>query len=162
MALVWEKLESEEDIAYFHSFGFKSMVAPCALMQPLHWGVDRERDIRVIMMDGQGWKHSSRGGVPMFVGIIWKGKVILIETWYEAKGDTRTPGQAEYWWQIERVRVPLSLAVSKDQVIERVPSPLREEVLDLVRESMIMVAIKANSAKSADFDYIKEPYFYHE
>jgi hypothetical protein len=39
---------------------------------------------------------------------------------------------------------------------------LREEVLDLVRESMIMVAIKANSAKSADFEYIKEPYFYHE
>ncbi|MDR1070949.1 MAG: hypothetical protein LBL37_09245 [Gracilibacteraceae bacterium] len=117
-----------------------------------------------VFMDGLGRKNPSVNGTPMFLGVIWESKVITIETWREAKGDRYKPGGVvEYRWQIERIKVPLSWADTSTQTIVTkgpVPSPLREEVLDLVRECMIELSIQTYKAKSVYFDCIAEPYYY--
>jgi hypothetical protein len=150
MAFVTEKITSEADIAYFSSFGFKNPIGRGA-PTPWIWTIDRERDIFFFPLGGNGRIRTDLGAsfehpynpvidiFPLYCGLVLKKTLIAIKCWRKTEGIHYLQGGVEYWWHLDRIDVPLSLADPADNAVygQTVHSPLREEVLELVRDCFL-------------------------
>lgn len=145
MAFVNEKI-LEADMDMFNSFNLKSPFTRKPI-EPWMWTIDRERDIVLVEMEGQGYEHSE---IPMFYALVWKKNVIIMETFSWGKGNY-TIG-AEIWWKIRSIRIPESLIAEKDTIIK-----LIKEAFDAYGSEH-----KRAHVKKVNFEYIATPFFMPE
>lgn len=145
MAFVNERIP-EADKVRFNSFGFINPVTGDCV-EPWKWTIDRERDIFLVGLGGQGYEHSE---IPMFYALVLGKRVISIETFSWGKGDACVG--VEKWWKLTSIKVPQSLFPEKDKIIE-----LIKEAFDAHGSGY-----KRDHVKKINFEYIASPVFVSE
>jgi hypothetical protein len=145
MAFVNEKI-SECDREYFYSLNLKSPFTD-ELVEPWKWTIDREREIFLVGLAGQGSEHSE---IPMYYALVWKKNVIIIETFSGGTGSYSTG--VEKWWRIPSIRIPECMAAEKDKVVELV-----KEAFDAHGSGY-----KRDHVKKVEFKHIASPFFIPE
>ena len=108
----------DADRPRYESFGFMSPFNG-DLVPPSKWTIDRERDIFLVSLGGQGGEQSE---IPEFFALVWKGSPIGFRAFHKGRGDYQSG--AELWWKIFRVGVPKP--VEGD----------RSKILDFIREAV--------------------------
>ncbi|PYG83912.1 hypothetical protein LY28_03760 [Ruminiclostridium sufflavum DSM 19573] len=143
MAFVNEKI-SKQDEDFFNSFNFKSPFTQNDSIKPWKWTINREREAFLTGLGGQGYEHSE---IPEFFALVWKKKVIILETFSGGSGSNSTG--VEVWWKITSIKVPQSLIVEK------------EAVMDLIKEAFEAYGNGYNSTyvRKVEIKFISEPYF---
>jgi hypothetical protein len=81
------------------------------------WIIDKERDIVLINLCGQGHRYE-RQYPPTYHYLIWQGKPIRIESYDTSTGD-RTTGR-NIVWKIDNIVAPDSLGVSVELLINTI------------------------------------------
>lgn len=142
MAFVNE-LISEVDREAFYSFKFKNGVTRKSI-QAWRWTIDRERDIFLVSLGGQGFERSE---IPEFFALVWRNNVIRMEAFNKECGDIQSG--VEIWWRITRIEIPEILRSEQEIIIE-----LIKEVFDAYGSSH-----KRNIVKRINFDMIATPIF---
>ncbi len=116
MAFVEEKVINEEDQKYFDSFGFINPVTGKKVTAKgwlgiSSWVIDRERNVFLTALGGQGLEHSER---PMYYSLVWKNQVIEISTFTGGKADIANG--RKIWWKITVESVPSNLLPEMDSI----------------------------------------------
>ncbi len=145
MAFVNEKIP-EADKERFNSFSFKNPVTH-EPNKANKWTIDRERDIFLVALGGKGAYVTE---IPMFYALVWKNKVINLETYSDGKGNYKSG--VEMWWKITRIEIPESLKPYKDQVIELIKEGIDAHGSGYRRDHIVKV----------NFDRIVPPSFIRE
>ena len=83
------------------------------------WTIDRERDVFLVPLGGQGGEQSE---IPAFFALVWNGEVIRFDAFTRGRGDGQTG--VEKWWNIFDIRIPQNL------------EPKREEIIKLIKEAI--------------------------
>lgn len=120
MAFVKEKVINEEDQKYFDSFGFINpvtgeKVTAKGWLGISSWVIDRERNVFLTALGGQGLEHSER---PMYYALIWQNQMIEINTFSGGKGDWAIG--RDLWWKVEIERIPSNLMPKIDTIVQLV------------------------------------------
>ncbi|GHU52910.1 hypothetical protein AGMMS49975_09750 [Clostridia bacterium] len=117
MAFVNEEL-NEQDKAFIASFNF---IQPIGTKNPAdipeNWISDRENEIFLICLGGQGYAFNKEFP-PDFWRLIWKGFPIKIETFNSATGNN-TIGIKSIW-NIDQIAVPRALNIESKLLVETV------------------------------------------
>ncbi|PYG83914.1 hypothetical protein LY28_03762 [Ruminiclostridium sufflavum DSM 19573] len=145
MAFVYEKIP-EGDRKYFNSFNLKSPFTD-KLLYSREWTIDREREVFMVGLGGQGTYESE---IPMYYALVWGKSVIFLDTFCNGKGDYDTG--IEMWWKITKIKAPICLLKDNDKMIEII-----KEAFD----AMGFAGIR-NCVKRVNFEYIAEPVYMQE
>ena len=112
MAFVNEEIITEEDKAYFNSFGIKDPFTG-ELKKPRKWTIDRERNMFLSSIGGQGTEHSE---IPMYYAFVYKNRVLEIPTYSKTIGN-RSTGMDMYW-EISISRPPKEFMDELSEIFE--------------------------------------------
>ena len=112
MAFVNEEIITEEDKAYFNSFGIKDPFTG-KLEEPWKWTIDRERNMFLSCVAGQGTEYSE---IPMYFAFIYKNRVLEIPTYSKTIGN-RSTGMDMYW-EISISRPPKEFMDELSEIFE--------------------------------------------
>ena len=112
MAFVNEEIITEEDKAYFNSFGIKDPFTG-KLHKSKEWTIDRERNMFLVDIAGQGTEYSE---IPMYYAFVYKNRVLEIPTYSKTIGN-RTTGMDMYW-EINISRPPKEFMDELSEIFE--------------------------------------------
>lgn len=146
MAFVNEAI-SEADMDIFNSYKLESPFTANLLIEPYKWTIDRERDVFLVSLGGQGREHSE---IPEYYALVWKKNIIIMETFSGGVGSASTG--VEKWWKITSIKVPESLMQEKDTV------------MDLIKEAFDAYGSRnrRDCVKKVEFRFIATPVFIRE
>lgn len=119
MAFIYEKL-TEEDKGFFDSFGFFEPPLVSPFFQsgaPTHWVSDREREIYLVCLGGQGYRFDYEYP-PTYYYLIWQGQLIKIETYRKGEGDMMEGKEIIY--KLTRIIASENLSLTKNLLIETI------------------------------------------
>ncbi|PYG83911.1 hypothetical protein LY28_03759 [Ruminiclostridium sufflavum DSM 19573] len=143
MAFIYEKI-SETDRQRLNSFNLVSPLTKNKPIAPSKWIIDRERDVFLVSLGGQGFYESE---IPRFYALIWKNNVVLVETFRNGVGSLSDG--VEISWKITKIEAKESLLKDKDEMIELIKEGLDAEGSGGRRDCV----------KKVNFDYIASPWF---
>ena len=112
MPFVNEEIITEEDKAYFDSFGIKDPFTG-ELRKSKEWTIDRERNMFLINVAGQGTEYSE---IPMYFAFVYKNRVFEIPTFHKSIGDMSTG--IEMLWEISIGRPPKELMPELSEIFK--------------------------------------------
>src|SRR5262249_17327748 len=108
----------DADKERFESWG---LICPTTrkAVKPWKWSIDRARDAALVALCGQGdWVTD----VPMFYALVWRGRIIEIETHCKATGNSADG--FGLLWKVGKVTAPKALAPEQDTVLALVREAL--------------------------------------
>lgn len=142
MAFVNEKIVGA-DREILNSFNLKSPFTNKPL-ESREWTIDRERDVFLVGLGGQGTYNSE---IPMYYALVWKKGTIIMETFSEGIGSFTTG--TEMHQKITKIEAPESLLTDKD------------EMLQIIKEAFDGkgVAGRRDCVTNVIFDFIAESKF---
>jgi hypothetical protein len=111
---------AEADKAKYEAYGFKSPFRN-EFVAPKKWVIDRERDVFLICLGGQGRERSE---IPLIFVLVWKGEIIRFDTFYKGHGDPQA-GQ-EFWWNVLDIVIPSLLKSKKTEIFQLIREALTE------------------------------------
>lgn len=109
---------AEVDRPKYEAYGFKSPFRN-ELVPSWRWAIDRERDVFLVSLGGQGAEHSE---IPMIYRLVWKGEIIRFHAFSKGRGNAQIG--VELWWNVVDIVIPEHL------------KPKQAEIYQLIREAL--------------------------
>lgn len=137
MAFLSEKITSESDIAYFHSFGFTNILDKPA--KAYWWAIDREREIFLFPRGGGSFE------IPLGYGLCIDGELVEIEAKQTTEGSRNTEDLRVHW-NINAIKIPGKL-MQQGQTADSIEKIVEEAFLGLgttgmPRESILETTVE--------------------
>lgn len=129
MDFISERIEREEDIEYFNSFGFKDNLGK--KFKPFWWAIDRESDIFVFFCEG---KASDR---LLKCGLCVNKELVEIQMQNKTEKKEEKPGLFVHWI-INEIVIPVSL-------VER--GYVEDDIVYIIENALIAIGLPGVSEK---------------
>ena len=129
MAFIYEEITREDDVKYFDSFGFSNPVTNVPIMavnngRKKKWLIDRERNVFIIALGGQGLKHSE---LPMYYVMVFCDSYEKVRFCTYDFGNGNLYDGHNLWWDVNVYDIPLVLQEKKDLIFEMIKEGLCKE-----------------------------------
>ena len=132
MAFVYEEITREEDVKYFDALEFENPIDKSPIRAVMsekygfkkEWLIDRERNVFIIALGGQGLKHSE---LPMYYVMVFCDSYEKVRfCTYDFGNGNRFDGK-NLWWDVNVYDIPSVLQEKKDLIFEMIKQGLYEE-----------------------------------
>lgn len=111
------------------------------------WTIDRERDVFLVSLGGQGGQFAE---IPKFFMLVWKNKTIKIEAFYKFSGNENKG--YDFNWNITKIVIPEALRHELEAIV-----CLLKEAIDAYGD-----IYDRNKINNVCFDNIATPVFVSE